>query len=519
MRTFRARVLPLAALAALTAASTVARGAAAWWNYEWSSRRLVTLPAAAPTRLGGDDIAVVHIPTGGKTRPDAADVRVTTVTRREMPSRVLMTGPGDEVRVAFAVQGGVTKYYVYYGNPTPPKRVRPLAITRGVLLSTWKYPGGSPATLDKVKRIFAKADTFIGRDFLDRIFVGYSPFGPEKAVASTFEAYLKCPKTGTYVFSTSSQNASFLTIDARLVVANGGNHGPQRDIRKRGEVYLKVGMHKLILYHVSGWGAPVVVVAWRPPGEKRIRVIPPGAFAPVVRGTCGAMEELGKAAVDFIPVHAGETFMMNRYYQRYSFTAVQTGPVAGKQVVEWTWDFGDGERATGATVQHVYFRDAMRTVTLTGLTRTGPLVRTHKIYVTRPWRTVTHNRIDSLADYATIVAAYRFDTLDSLSTVEAVNLLKRTGRTEGLLKAGAAFVARTSAARKAPSQLVPIYANALIAAGQAPAALKALLAGAKLETHTAGRAELLVRAGRVGPAKVGVIVANAGIHRDNDDVG
>ncbi len=497
MKAHRTRVWSLVVFASLAIATAPLRGAPAWWNYEWKCRRPVTLPKSEPTRLGGDDIAVVHMPTGGKMRPDASDIRVTTITRREMPSRVLMTGPGDEVRVAFAIQAGVTQYFVYYGNPNPPQQARKLAIRRGVLLSEWKFPGGSATTLDKARAVLKKVDTFIGRDFLDRIFLGHSPFGPTQAVTRTFEAYLKVPKTGTYIFSTSSQNASFLTLDDKLVVANGGNHGPQRDIRKRGQAYLKAGVHKLTFYHCSPWGAPVAVVAWQPPREKRMRVIPPGAFAPVVRGQAGAMEEIGKAAVDFTPVHAGEAFMANRYYQRYSFQAVQTGSAVGKQVVEWTWDFGDGERATGAAVEHVYFLDAMRTVTLTGLTRTGTLVRTNTIYVTRPWRTVTHNRLDSLRDHAAIVAKYRFKKLDSLSMVEAVNLLKRTGRIEGLLKVGAAFVARGSADKKAAAYLVPIYAEALLAAGQADTALKALLAGAKLETYTAGRAELLVRAGQV----------------------
>ena len=496
MRRFPGRYIVAVLIIAL-AASSAAGAAMAWWNYEWKYRRSVTIPKTAATKLPGDDIAVVSLATGGQTRPDAKDVRVVTARRREVPSQVLMIGPGDQIRVAFAIQPGVTAYHLYFGNPKPPRPPKELTIKRGVLLSTWKYPGGSTGTLAQVKGIFTKADTFIGRTFRDRVFMGHNPFGPQEALASTFEAYLKCPKRGEYIFSTSSQNASFLTITDKLIVANGGGHGPQRDIRMRNKVSLDAGLHKLVFYHVSPWGDPIAVVAWRPPDDKRIRVIPPGAFAPTVSGTCGALEELGKPCVDFTPGHAGEAFMMNRYYQRYTFQAVQTGSVAGKQVTGWQWDFGDGETGSGQKVEHVYFLTGMRTVTLKGKTRTGDLERYNKIYVTRPWATVTHNRLDSIRDYAQIAATYSFDKLDTPAMVEAVYLFKRTEQKQSLMKVGAAFLARKSAEKNTASLLVPIYAEALVSAGRADGALKALLDGAKLETSTVGSAQLLVLAGQI----------------------
>lgn len=505
MRTHVIRCLAAVALVLPAVAPRGASGAPAWWNYEWKCRRLVTLPKTTPTRLGGDDIAVVTIPTGGRTRPDAADVRVTTAfSRREMASRVLMTGPGDKIRVAFAIQGGVTAYFVYYGNPKPLTRPGDLAIRRGVLLKTWKHPGGrTPRELLHAKAILAKARTFIGSDFVDRVFMGHNPFGPQEDLVSTFVGYLRCTRTGKHAFSISSQNASFLTVDDKLVVANGGSHGAYRDIRKNGEVYLRTGLHKLTFYHVSSFGSPVAVLAWRPPGEKRISVIPPGAFAPVVRGKGGAMEELGKVAADFTPVHAGEVFMMNRYYQRYVFEAVTTGVTTGRAKVDWTWDFGDGETARGAKVEHVYFRQAMRTVTLKGEVRGAPLARSNAIYVTRPWQTVTKNRLDSIKDHARIAATYSFKKLDSESLVDAIHLFRRTERTKDLTRVGEAFVSRKKVAKGTASQLVPVYADALLAAGQGDKALKALIAGAAVETSPAGWVELLVRAGQVSVEPVG----------------
>ena len=103
----------VAALALAAVAPGRARAAPPWWNYDWQCRRPVTLPLTPPSGLAGADIACISLPTGGRTLPDAADVRVTTATRREIPARVLMTSPGVAVRVDFAVQRGVEEYYVH----------------------------------------------------------------------------------------------------------------------------------------------------------------------------------------------------------------------------------------------------------------------------------------------------------------------------------------------------------------------------------------------------------------------
>src|SRR5664280_1818988 len=56
------------AAATLWASAGPAWGQAAWWNQAFVYRRAVTVPSSyKPTRLGGDDIAVVTMPTDGLT--------------------------------------------------------------------------------------------------------------------------------------------------------------------------------------------------------------------------------------------------------------------------------------------------------------------------------------------------------------------------------------------------------------------------------------------------------------------
>ena len=119
--------------------------AAGWWNLEWPYRRAVVVPEETkPTHLAGDDVAVVTIYTAGIARPDGRDIRIAGGDEKETPFRILMRGPGDSVTIAFALQSGVKKYYVYFGHKGQACPPAPLEIRRGVLLEMYDYSGSPP---------------------------------------------------------------------------------------------------------------------------------------------------------------------------------------------------------------------------------------------------------------------------------------------------------------------------------------------------------------------------------------
>jgi len=491
--TFRSVFIGATAGAWLLGASVAA--AAGWWNVNWPYRRLVTTSQVKRTGLGGEEVAVVTMPTGGLVRSDGADIRVVSPDGREMPCRVLMLGPGDTARVALAALPGRNRYYVYFGNRNPPKS-RPLEIRRGVLLEMWEYPGGGIKTLEQIRKIFQAPKRLIGRDFRPDIFLGHNPFGPRNRSASIFTGYLICPVKGRYTFVSSSSNASFLLIDDELVVDNGGTHPPQRDVRMQGGIDLSAGLHKLTFYHVSGPRELIAVAAWRPPGRDRIRPIPANAFAPVASAQPGPMETYGRPiTIDFVPRHLGETFMMNRYYQRYGFRAVSVGRTGSK--IRWRWDFGDGQTSAETDVQHVYLRPGQYTVTLRAKTHIGELERVNRIYVSRPWDKVTSSRIDPVGDYAEIVAKYDFSKLPAAATMEAVNLLERAGRRDAVLAAGEAFARLGEAPANAVETVLTAYAEALLAENRAEQAAAGLQRGAQMTTNPAVCATMLTRAGQI----------------------
>ena len=468
---------------------------AGWWNYRWQYRRMVTVTDVPRTRCEGEEVGVVTMPTGGLMGRGGRDIRVVTATGLLVPHRVLMTGPGDVVRLAFALRPGHRRYFVYFGNPKSGKEPPALKIRRGVLLESWLYQRGPIATLRQVQHAFDTAGVLLGRDFRDKIFLGHNPFGPQGRVCNLFTAYVFCRTSGEYTFSTSSQDASFLLVDGKLVVSNGGRHRPQRRAYRRGRIDLNRGLHEIKVYHISTGWVPVIVVAWREPNAKRLWTIPPEAFTPVRRARPGMLERYGRAVqADFIPVHAGESFMANRYYQRYAFAAMTRGAV-GRKVFQW--DFGDGQKAAGERCEHVYLRDGPYKVTLTARLGTQTVKRVNEIYVTRPWDQVTINRLDPVADHARIVAGYDFSAADPRDIGEAIRLFKRAGMSKAILRAGDALVKRKTAPSHVLRDALGVYAEALVAAGEPARAVAALLKGAEMTRSPAVAAALSAHGGRV----------------------
>ncbi len=487
----------------LTTILTGQANAAGWWNINWPYRVKVKLNPEDISRLKkhelpGNDIAVVQFLTAGLTKKNGEDIRVVTTSGTELASRILHVGPGDLLSLAFAIRPGVDRYHIYFGNQTADRPAKTLEIQRGVLQEVWPYDGGPANNISQAKQALARAKKkpIIGRGFRDRIFAGYDPFSPQNKIVTEYTAYFLAEKSGEYLFVTSSNNASFLFINDRLVVDNGGWHSPQRDTRKNGKISLKKGLNKLTLLQINPWGWPIAVVAYREPGNTKTSIMPPGVFTEILTGQADPIEHYGQAVnIDFSVSQSGEVFMENRYYQRRVFIAQKSGSFLDKN--GWLWDFGDGLAVAGpGETPHVYLTPGTYKITLQHKTNPA-LKRTHSVHIDRDWDKVTQNNLDSLKDYAKIVASYDFRALTPKANMEAVLLFKRAGAFESLHKACEAFLERDKAGNAEIRTILPIYIEALLPIGQAGLGVKTLKHAATMTRNPTVQAEVLVQAGQL----------------------
>lgn len=95
---------------------------------------------------------------------------------------------------------------------------------------------------------------------------------PYKAPFSiVWTGYLFAPRTGSYVLATESDDGSWIYIDQRLVVDNGGEHGTKRERRT---VYLTEGLHVITVKYFDQYFGAIMRLLWATPGQSAETVVP-----------------------------------------------------------------------------------------------------------------------------------------------------------------------------------------------------------------------------------------------------
>ena len=497
MRRILFAVTIAAALVMLGAPGEVAGQVTSWWKGEWKFRRLVTIDEK-PTKLPGSDVAVVQFPTHGAMTGDGRDVRVIAANRRLMPHRVLQIGPGDLCRIAFAVDKATSQYAVYYGNPKGKRHTEAeWQPQRGLLLETRKWPGGNLNRFNRVRAtMFVRATQIQGRDFVPEIFWGVNRFAPTGDECNYYIGWLVCKEAGEYQFSTTSNDASFLTINGKMVVQWPGRHGAQHDARHMRKLRLTPGLHKIEYYHVNVGRHGLAVAAWKPPSAKRIRKIPADAFAPVFTGKLGKLDERRKhRTADFRWKHDGEAFFRNIYVQRFRFRANVPQTIRPSTV---QWDFGDGITAEGPDVRHIYLSTGERKVTMRFEWTGQKYTITNTVAVQRDWAAQANHRLIGLRRIFEQVVEYDWSRMSGADLKIAIQLFEKLDKTDELLNVCSTVVSSPAASEGARAEATLLAADLYVEKRNKPDAAIALLAGVARRTKDpATRTRILLRHARV----------------------
>jgi uncharacterized protein (TIGR03663 family) len=96
--------------------------------------------------------------------------------------------------------------------------------------------------------------------------LGFSP-----PLSVLWEGLIEITRAGTYVFATESDDGSWIFIDERQVVDNGGTHAIQY---RAGEIALEEGFHRIRIKYFDVGGGAVLKVFWTPPGERESPIPP-----------------------------------------------------------------------------------------------------------------------------------------------------------------------------------------------------------------------------------------------------
>jgi hypothetical protein len=400
---------------------------AAWFDAAWPYRRALEVTWDAE-RATGEDVAWADVDTAGHADAQGRDVRVATDGGKLVPSRVLFAGPGDRVRVAFAMAKSETKYYVYFGNPKPDARPpEPLSARAALLMETRLYNGQDVGTLDGIEAAWREGGERIGAKYLAAGMHGYNPFGEQTRTVSKLTGAIYAAVDGEYEFALSVDDFGALYVAGKPLVF--ARHGPG-DARYNGKVKLTRGRHELLFYHVDTGGEMRFTIAWKPPTAKEYAAVGRGELGPAFGAAEGPLEQHEKTLVaDFSVSHVSETWVAGHYAQRYKFT----GRVPkGLAEPTYAWDFGDGQTAAGATVDHVYVTPGIYPVRVTARIGGNSDVRTTRFSVVRNYDAFRGNPLappsESAEVFANVVAGYDVSRLPLDALNSTAELLIEGGK-------------------------------------------------------------------------------------------
>jgi hypothetical protein len=305
---------------------------------------------------------------------------VTTEDGQPVGAQTLWAAPGQPLKILFDTTGNQPRYHVYltaqrlaYAPAWNPPEA-------GCLLEVRDWTGGSMDTVDACRQAWRESKRVQGRGHVPNIFAGANPFGPAENFIALFRGSIHTPVEGDYRFGTTSDDASVLFLNGKVVAEWVGGHGadPHAHRQHSGKVRLPAGTHRLEYLWVQGGGGLTAVAAWQPPGAKDYSVIPPAAFTPVGAFRVVNAEPAPTAPDTVVFEWRPEAHSVERQWAlcEYRFRVFNPQPNTS-----YRWTFDDGRTATGANVTHLFLRPGLRRIKL----EAGPAVLTQEIEIHPRW--------------------------------------------------------------------------------------------------------------------------------------
>lgn len=373
-------------------------------------------------------IVVVQFFHHGQLRDDGRNLAVVTKSGgRPAPSRVLQVGPGDYCRVAFQALEGQTAYEIFYGGEPPQEEPPPWTSNAGLLLETREFKSCNLQNAASVREAF-EGSRRIGSDYVDGIHHGHNPFalrpGP---FLSRYRGYLHLAAGGTYGFITSSQDASFVWIDGKLVTEQPGVHPPRHQARPgfRQDVALSAGTHELEYYHAAVGPTAVMTLSWevnpRDP-TPHPSPIPPEVFAAEAIGREAPSPPVTRAErslPDFLVNLAGSVPLPDNDRPLIGVQFLDASPKALTAGAKLHWEFGDGQASEQPNPDHVYLRPGLYRVRLAVRRGARTVEIANRIEVDEP-KFIEPGKWHQLDDYLRVLETYNPRTLDAASLRQLV---------------------------------------------------------------------------------------------------
>ena len=405
---------------------------APWHLAGWTARAEVEVVKRSAD--AAVDTAAAAVFVQGALREDAADLRVVDAAGSPVPHAVAAFDPTRYALVLFRAASGDGRYFVYFGKTDaappaerttfqqPPGAGAPKGDwvpNVGLVYETRERPAGeNPATVEAFAKLLAGSKRSYGARVQPGVSDGYDPFGPSDNYLSLYRGWIRIPSDGTYRFCTASNEASFSFLDGKELIHWPGRHTVDRGLHgeKNATVALKAGLHYLEYYHEEVTLQQMAFLGWRTSADDGpFAAIPASAFPAPHEARVVAYRSPEGVLPRFSAEIESSIWPVSRHEGQY--TAVRfrlAAPDGFEKGAPVRWDFGDGQSAEGADVEHVYPTLGTYPVTL----KVGDREVKQPLLVYEVEHVTDRLKEGEPAAYAKIARGYDRAKLDAASTRE-----------------------------------------------------------------------------------------------------
>jgi len=351
-------------------------------------RRASLVNAGFLLRGKNPDVSYVRLYTPGSDARDFEAVVFTSIGQR-VPSRLFgapasnkrgQARQGEPMEILFDNSYGSTIYFIYLVHkdkykPIPSSWEPKAGVTLETRYTSKNYP--ECKEMSGLLKVWDNLAEPVGRSFVDNVHHSFPIHRLEESGSDStgkkprlalyrYEGFFRTEKAGEYIFATASNWSSHLLIDGNLVISWPGEHNYREGIKgqKQGKISLGAGVHKLEYLNYSPWGQMFTLAAWQRPQEK-LGLMARDDFLPVGRFVATAIgyKDLTKDGGSF-KWQISDDWRLDQ--EKATLVRMRFDVLEAKQdgYYSYRWKFDDGKIETGESIEHVFLRPQMRTVTL-----------------------------------------------------------------------------------------------------------------------------------------------------------
>lgn len=398
-------------------------------------QKRVQVPQSMPL----PEVVATEFFTHGELDDKASGLAVLDSRLDPVPWRVLQVGPGDFCRIAFQTVSKERQYRICYGGAPRLAKSPEWSSSAGLTLETRRWKNCDLNSAASLRESFDSSSPY-GTGYVSSVFHRFNPYWPDpEPFLSEYRGTLRISRPGLYRFFTSSQDASFLSIDGKEVVAAPGWHGPVGDARIKGQIKLSAGSYAFRYLHAAAGPDACMVAAWEPPGAAKPEPIPPGAFGSdrIAQLPAQAVKHQHEFAVDIV----GEVALAESDLPLIRVQFRQITAHASTSRPHAHWNFGDGQTSAATDPVHIYLHPGIYTVSMKVAGETDAQAIVDRMPIHRPLLFADESHPpDRLGPYLTFVEKYNPGRLEPASLLQLIRAFDEAGLPGRAVKAGQAGI-------------------------------------------------------------------------------